>query len=239
MLYWSPVRAAAVPGKVLDWARSQTAEFGWGELCENLGISRQSAMAYLSRLARCGLIFRVRKGRYRSFENRPSRRTAKVAAVLSAKMPLTSAVIWSTDQLIHYSDHIPKRTHLFVETAPENVPAIVDVLRRSGRRTVGRPTARDLAESLDMGTEVLVLARKEGCGAVPWKGHLMVASLERALLGTYFLVTRKRLPYPKEEIICAIRRAVREKAVDIRTLRRCAARRNLSQELKRILEGRP
>jgi len=233
------MRVAKVPGQVIEWARSQSAEFGWKELSEELGVSRRTAMVYLSRLTMSGLIFRARKGRYRPFENRPSRRARKAAAVLSVKMPLTRAVVWSTDQLVHYSDFIPQRAFLFVETAPENIPAIVDVLRRSKMRTVGLPTARDMAESLDMDTDVFVIARKEGCGAVPWKGLLKGASLERVLLSTYFLVTRKRLPYPEEEIKSAIRRAVREKAVDIRTLRRCAARRNLSRELKKILEGRP
>jgi hypothetical protein len=84
-----------------------------------------------------------------------------------------------------------------------------------------------------------VIARRDRCGAVRWKGALDAASLERVLLGTYFLVTRKGLPYPEEEIRSAIRKAVREKLVDARTLRRCAARRNLLPELERILEDRP
>lgn len=230
------MRAATVPGKVVEWARSQPAGFGWKELSDELGVSRQSALAYLSRLSRAGWIYRSGKGRYRSFENRPSGKVRKAASTLSARMPLTRAVLWSTDQLVHYSDHIPRRTFLFVDTAPENVPAIVDVLQRSGMRAVGRPTVRDLAESLERDTDAFVMARKEGCGAVPWKGALMRASLERALLGTYFLVTRRSLPYLEEDIKMAIRRAVRENAVDKRTLRRCAARRNLLEELKKILE---
>jgi hypothetical protein len=226
-----------VPVKVSLWARSQTGEFTASRLASELELSHRSASIYLSRLAVAGEIVRLMKGRYISFRPSVPSMLQRVGLAIAREMPLTDAVLWTTATLAQVLHDLPALSITLVEAAPVDVDAVGEVLIEAGIPAVSRPSKRDIAEVIVRGTRVLVLPSRNRYATTPWKGRLRGAMLEKVLIDTYFLASRKGLPIPPGDIVDGLVSSLERGAVDLRVLRRYAARRHLLAELHSELEG--
>lgn len=204
---------------------------------EAMGISRRSALIYLSRMERKGAISKLMRGRYVSAIRKPSWRVLKVIRVLARELPLTALEVWSTDVLIHFSHHIPARFFVFVDARPQDAPSVLDALKEAGMKAVAEPARGNYGVPVEMGAEVFVRRRKTLRGTMPWKGNVSLVILERVLVDLYVLSARDGFPLPKEDIAGAVAMAVGQGAADRRTLRRYATRRYVYPELKKAIEG--
>jgi hypothetical protein len=231
------MQAEKVPAPVIEWAQSRPAEFGADELMDEMGISRPSALIYLSRMERNGAISRLMRGRYVSAIRKPSRRVLKVIRVLAGELPLTPLAVWSTDALVHFSHHIPARHFVFVDARPQDAPSVLDALKEAGLKAAAEPERGNFSALAEMGAEVFVRMQKTLRGTIPWKGNVSLVILERVLVDLYVLSARDGFPLPKEDIAVAVAAAVGQGAADRRTLRRYATRRYVYPELKTAIEG--
>ena len=226
---------ASVPERVLQWARSQSSEYTASHLAEELGLSQRSASIYLSRLAVAGKIVRLMKGRYISFQPFIPSTLQRVGLAIAREMPLTDAVLWTTGPLTQLMHDIPTLDLLVIEATPIDVEGIRDVVLGLGMPVVSRPTRRDISEVLIRSTRVLVIPSRNTYATTAWKGHLRTAMLEKVLVDSYFLSSRKGLPIPSAAIIEAMRAALDGGVIDGRVVRRYATRRHLTDDLLRPL----
>jgi len=226
-----------VPEKAVRWASAQSVEFGPGEMAAALGISRRSALQYLSRMETNAVISKLMRGRYVSALPKPSRKAQKIARILAREMPLTRVVVWGTDSLVPYSHYIPPRPVFFVETAADDASSARDVLRENGYRVIADPTVNEFRSSTELGVEVFVRSARSLWGTIPWEKNVSLAIVEKMFVDLYFLVTRKGFPLPKTEVAKALRAAIDQKAARPETVRRYAMRRNVYPELKEYVEG--
>ena len=214
---------------------SQSGEFTAARLASELELSHRSASIYLSRLAVAGEILRLMKGRYISFRPAVPSMLQRVGLAIAREMPLTDAVLWTTTALAQVLHDVPPLGIVLVEAAPVDIDAIGEVLIDAGIRAVSRPSKRDIAEVIVRGTKVLVMPSRNRYATMPWKGRLRGAMLEKVLIDSYFLASRKGLPIPPGDIIDGLVASLERGAVDRRVLRRYAARRHLLEELHSAL----
>ena len=224
-----------MPRRVQAWTISQSGVFTAADLAADLDISQGTASQYLSRLARMGDITRLLRGRYLSHEQAVPESLTRIVSALFREMPFTEVVVWSVEVLAHFTHSVPPCSLAFVETSRENVPSVRAVLEEEGLLLVAIPSPRDLAEVFHRGTEVFLMARRDRYATVPLRGKLRMSTLERVLVDTYFLATRRRLPIPVQDLLDAMRAAVDGGAVDLRVLRRTAMRRRVDGELADLL----
>jgi hypothetical protein len=225
-----------IPDRIINWVRTQKNEFGAKELSEATIISHRSALIYLSRLEKTGILSRRTKGRYSSFSQKPSLEVQKLGNILLRELPFTAVVLWSTDTIIHFSQNMPNRHQMFLETEKDNVSSVHDVLKEKGIRVKARPSRRDFEAANDDGIEVFVLSKKERYATRHWKGKIFIANLEKVFIDMYVLASRKGLPYPKEEIMRALETAMDQNALSRNTLRKYSKRRYVYPDLRRIIE---
>lgn len=231
------MRIKGVPGRVIDWVRSQQSGFGSDDLAKATGLSYRSASIYLSRLERKGIIYRRKKGLYGLFLPTLSRSVRRIAGILLRELPMTGIVVWSTEDLVPYLHYLPNRYLLFLETRSENLPSVRDVLVERGMRVRARPSKRDLRESYSGDPDVLLFSKKDVYGTKPWKGGISTASLERVLVDMYVLTSKKGLAFPTEDVLDALERALKDNAVSRDTLRKYSKRRYVYVDLRRMIEG--
>ena len=227
---------ARVPENVVLWARSQSGEFTAVRLAAELELSRITASIYLSRLALAGKATRLMRGRYISYRPSIPSTLQRVGLAIAREMPSTDAVLWTTGAIAQFMHDMPTQGLVVVEAAVIDVDAIEDVLLAMGIPTVSRPAKRDIAEYMVRSTRVIVLPSRNRYATVPWKGHLRMAMLEKALVDVYFLASRKGLPFPPTDVIEAMRIAIERGAIDARVLKRYGSRRHILAELGPRLE---
>jgi hypothetical protein len=110
----------------------------------------------------------------------------------------------------------------------------VEVLEHEGYLALLNPkTARevDVALGLSKGDLFVVREKRELLGNT--KGG--VASVERSLIDLYFESTRRRIPFPEEEVGRIMGNAIRTGHLDLSRMTKLASRRGVAGEIRAIL----
>ncbi len=210
------------------------------ELVSELELKEITVRNYLSRMKREGLLRRVGKGRYvvdRGVGSAPEVPEAleRVLVTICEAFPQLSPVAWSSSMLSEYTHNVPGRD-LFV----------IDVPRKAVDRLADYLASRDVLVFKDPGPDsldsfawsnlgvVFLFGRGETIASAPLDGF-RVAMVERVWIDLYFLVTRKNLAFPLEELGVVLRNAYHSGVVSVDRMLMYSSRRGLRSEVLLIL----
>ena len=205
-------------------------------LASRAAISRTSAGNYLSRMKRAGLVEREGPGSYRPARRkadtiRPPPAIGSLLAMLSKAFPDLDPVVWWTSLASPYLQNAALRELVVFDIPQPRALAIAEFLRDRDKLVFVDPTPDELSAFAWSGLgPVFIFARNER-EATEVHAGLRVATLERVWLDLYFLVTRKRLPFPLGELGGFLANALREGAISVSRLMRYAERRGLREEV--------
>lgn len=136
--------------------------------------------------------------------------------------------------LYPFVHHFPRRMiHLIyvIKGGGENAR---EALKESGLRCLLKPSRGEIKLALEEFPEKDLFVIRESSDFEEAEG---VADLERALVDTYFEATRRRIPFPPEEVGRMISKAVATKRVNLSHLLKLAGRRGIKAEFRTILEN--
>jgi len=215
-------------------------------LYKKKGYSRGTVYRILHDLRKRGLAERLGRGIYRVHTvvelNEKTMLSEKVSVELIPG-PLTKAtellrskgiefMITGSSVLHRHLHHLPKRLiHLIYVVKGAGEPAVT-LLRETGLRALLNPKDNEISLALESFPEsdiFVVREFSELLGKIDGN-----ACLERALVDLYFESTRKRIPFPEEEVSRIFLKALRTEFISISRLFRFANRRGIKEEMKAI-----
>jgi len=136
--------------------------------------------------------------------------------------------------LYPFMHHFPRRMVHLVYVRKGGGESAREALREAGLRRLLRPSREETTLALEEFPEEDLFVVRE---VSDFKGESNgVADLERALVDTYFETTRKRIPFPPEELGRIASRAISTGRVNVSHLLMLAGRRGVKGELRTILE---
>ena len=212
-----------------------------------LGYSRNAVYQVLHELAENRLLVRLGRGIYMTAETRVEgwAGLSVEAAVEVASEPLRRAVdvlrgsgvefmVTGPSVLTRFHHHLPRRLIHLVYVVDGAGEFAVTSLREANLRALLNPGRREVDLALEAfrdGDIFLVreFARLEG-SMDGW------ATLEKAVVDTYFEATRRRIPYSEVEVGRIIARVFREGKVNVTRLLKLAGRRGVREEFKTIVK---
>jgi len=207
------------------------------DIIGKFGVSRSTALFYLSRMENSGIIFRVQKGIYvtsAKLQLKPfvSRRIKRMNDHIKKRLPYVDFVIWSTENVSHFARHMITRHMTFIESPRENLQSITDVCMEKGWRVFDFSRASPEMIGLEENPVILV-KRKDFYGSIVIN-NIRTATVEKVLVDLVFLATRKNYPISIGEIAEIISNILHSKEMNMALLRRYATRRNMMPEMSRI-----
>jgi hypothetical protein len=111
----------------------------------------------------------------------------------------------------------------------------VNALRRKGFRVLLNPMRRDIELALDSFPEADIFIVREYSDL---EGNIDGrAILERALVDSYFETTRRRIPYPEEEVARIFENALRTEPISLTRLTRFADARGIVPEMVTVFDA--
>lgn len=131
-----------------------------------------------------------------------------------------------------YIHHLPKRLlHLIYVTKGAGEFAVT-TLREAEFRALLNPSSNEISLALKNFTEREIFLIREFSKLLGnTNGN---ACLERALVDLYFETTRKRIPFPKEEVSRIFLKLLRDEQISLSRLFMFAKRRGIKEEMKAI-----
>jgi hypothetical protein len=217
-------------------------------LGKNNNYSRGTVYRLLHELTRMGALEKLGTGIYRfsnkKFEIKPAREKVSrgkisVNVLKRAKKLLEKAgvefMITGPSVLLRYHHHFPRRLVHLIYVIKGAGDSAVDILRKNNMTALLNPSESDLElilKNLAKGDVIVVREYSKLIGNVGG-----VASLERALVDTYFEGTRGRIPYSRTEIARINVNALRKGKVNITRLFTLANRRGVEKEMRAIVKA--
>ncbi len=136
--------------------------------------------------------------------------------------------------LYPFIHHFPRRMIHLVYVMEGGGESAREALREVGLRALLRPSREEIRLALEEFPEDDLFVLRE---ISDFRGESNgVADLERALVDTYFETTRKRIPFPPEELGRIASRAISTGRVNVSHLLMLAGRRGVKGELRTVLE---
>jgi len=136
--------------------------------------------------------------------------------------------------LYPFIHHFPRRMVHLVYVMEGGGESARERLREAGLRCLLRPSREEIRLALEEFPEEDLFVVRE---ISDFKGESNgVADLERALVDTYFETTRKRIPFPSQEVGRMASKAISTGKVNVSHLLMLAGRRGVKGELRTVLE---
>ena len=136
--------------------------------------------------------------------------------------------------LYRYIHNLPKRLIDLIYVTKGSGEIAVSTLREAGLRALLNPAKNEVNLALESFSERDIFVVREFSELAGNIGGL--ASLERALIDLYFETTRKKIPYPKEEVARVFLNVLRDEPVSYSRLIEFANRRGIGSEMLEVLE---
>ncbi len=228
-----------VPEKVIEYVNSRE-YIRVDDLEERFAFKKSTSYSYLSRLEKRGVISRIGYGRYKvgkveHIEVSIMPRTRKIVEIIRKKMPFAEFVIWSTENLSDFTHYTIGKNIVFIEAEHRLTGKIKDALLDHDVRAIVEPTKVELKEVFTYFNEpVLILKRREKYATQKIDG-ILVPQIERMLVDLYFLITRKKLPFPPDELGRILYNILYDRTLNLERLKRYASRRLLTEEISVLL----
>ena len=212
------------------------------EVAGRLGLGIKAGDEYLGRLARQrrlarrgkGVFTAPRQGRPRLV---PTRLLRRASAALSRDLPMTPVVGWTTEWLASYAHNVPTHHWTVLEAASFALTAVADVLARDRLRAVINPPSTEMLDLLRLFERPLILWPHGDMYAAPQRPGLRVPQPERLAVDLYFAVTRRGLPYPRNDLDLVLGRFIAERDLNIASILAYSKRRNISFEMASYLRS--
>lgn len=209
--------------------------------------SRGTVYRLLHDLTRMGALEKLGTSMYRftnvEFEIEPAREEValgeiRVGVLKRAKKLLEKEgvefMITGPSVLLRYHHHFPRRLVHLIYVIKGAGDSAVNLLRRKGMMALLNPRGSELRLVLkNLAGDVIVV--REYSVLIDNVGG--VATLERALVDTYFEGTRGRIPYSRSEIARIVVNVLRKGKVNITRLFTLANRRGVEKEMRAIVKA--
>ena len=136
--------------------------------------------------------------------------------------------------LYRYIHNLPKRLIELIYVTKGSGEIAVFTLREAGLRALLNPTVKEIDLALESFTERDIFVIREFSELI---GNVNgFASLERALVDLYFETTRRKIPFPKEEVARIFLNVLRKEPISYSHLIEFASRRGIAAEILGIIE---
>ncbi len=216
----------------------------------NTTYSKGTIYRALHDLVKTGKIERLGRGIYRAnvHEGTPKDRMT-LSGRLTVKLPSGSAMeaekllrkkgidfmITGAPLFNKYVHNLPRRLIELVYVTKGAGEYTAVSLREVGMKALINPTTDEVSMALDNFSEREIFVIREFSEL---SGNLGgVASLERALVDLYFETTRKKIPFPEEEVGRILLNVLRNEPISYSRLLTFADRRGIKKEIRAILDA--
>jgi hypothetical protein len=212
------------------------------EVAGKLGLTTKAADEYLGRLARQQRLARRGKGVFTAPRQGrpklvPTRLLKRASAVLGHELPMTPVVGWTTEWLASYAHNVPVHHWTVLEAASFALTAVADILARDRLRAVINPPSTEMLDLLRLFERPLILWPHGDMYAAPHRLGLRLPEPERLVVDIYFAVTRRGLPYPRNDLDLVIARFVAERDLNIASILAYSKRRRIDSEMASYLRS--
>jgi len=137
--------------------------------------------------------------------------------------------------LAKFHHYVARRLLHLIYVARGSGELAVEVLRRNGLRVLLNPKCRDIELALDSFPESDLFIVREYSNL---RGNIDGrAILERALVDSYFETTRRRIPYPEEEVARIFENALRTEPISLTRLTRFSDARGVVSEMVAVFDA--
>jgi hypothetical protein len=243
-----------VPPSVAALAETANRPILAADVATTMGLSPTAAEEYLGRLVRQGSLARRGPGVFTAARQgrpqlRPTPLLKRISRVVHAELPMTPVVGWTTEWLAPYSHNVPARHWTLLEAASYVLSSVAEVLTRVNVRAMIDPPPEQVADLLRLFERPVVLwphgdvygaplntGSTEGAGG-PATAGLRFPQPERLVVDLYFAVTRRGLPYPRNDLATVYARFVAERDLNVASMLAYAKRRGIARELGAYLQG--
>jgi len=136
--------------------------------------------------------------------------------------------------LFRYIHHLPKRLVHLIYVVKGAGELTVTSLREAGLTALLKPTSNEISLTLGIFPEKDIFVVREFSELL---GNIDgVARLERALVDLYFETTRRKIPFPVEEVSRIFRKVLRNEPISLSRLFMYAGRRGIREEIKAVIK---
>jgi len=158
---------------------------------------------------------------------------AEAAEMLRAKG--IEFMITGPSALAKFHHYVARRLLHLIYVIKGSGELAVEVLRRNGLRVLLNPKCRDIESALDSFPEAdLFIVREYSDLEGNIDGR---ALLERALVDSYFETTRRRIPYPEEDVARIFENVLRTEPISLTRLTRLADGRGIVSEMVTVFDA--
>ena len=224
-----------VPAKIENYVRNKQVVSN-KEVAQTFEVSEITAMNYLSRLAKTGIIKSIGKGTYQIGKSKqttlkPSQELTKVTNEICSVFPMAKFTAWSIQMLSDYSHYMIGKDLLFIETSKMLSESIRDFLLSKDYRVVLTPQQRDFKEyPIYPQTPIFILERKETYNLTQLDNY-QIPTPERLWIDLYYLSTRKSLAFDSFELGSIFAAMAERGEINFDRLLRYATRRGVYKEV--------
>jgi hypothetical protein len=212
------------------------------DVASSAGLSDKATDEYLGRLAREGRLARRGPGVFTVSRSgrpklQPTRLLTRVGHTLGHELPMTSVVGWTTEWLAPYAHNVPLHHWTILEAASFTLISVADILARERLRAVVNPPANEVVDLLRLFDRPLILWPHGDMYAAPPRPGLRLPQPERLVVDFYFAVTRRGLPYPRNDLDLVLARFVSERDLNVASILAYSGRRRLTDEMASYLRS--
>ncbi len=212
------------------------------EVAGRLELSTKAADEYLGRLARQGRLARRGKGVFTAPRQGrpklvPTGTLKRASQGLGRELPMTPVVGWTTEWLASYAHNVPTHHWTVLEAASFTLTAVADILARDRLRAVINPPSTEMLDLLRLFERPLILWPHGDMYAAPQRPGLRLPQPERLVVDVYFAVTRRGLPYPRNDLDLVLARFIAERDLNIASVLAYSKRRNINIEMTSYLRS--
>jgi hypothetical protein len=144
-------------------------------------------------------------------------------------------MITGPSALAKFHHYVARRLLHLVYVIKGSGELALEVLRHNGLRALLNPKCREIELALESFPEADLFIVREYSDL---EGNIDgMALLERALVDSYFETTRRRIPYPEQEVARIFENALRTEPVSLTKLTRFASARGITSEIASVFDA--
>lgn len=171
---------------ILNYA-SENGQFGLSQIIESLGINRNSASHYLTKLFRCQKIDRVGTGQYQlhakqNFNYLPSEEIINLFEVLKKELPFTDFCIYDGSIFTSFQHHIVVNKAIYVETNRDAIDSVFNRLKEMGSQVYKRPDSTFIYDYVNLQERCIIVKPYITEAPVKKLNKIVVPTLEKLLV---------------------------------------------------------
>lgn len=183
-------------------------------IAEHFEVDQVKAASYLRDLEKLGLITKKGKGEYINYLQSAIKpeidvEIERINRILRDKSPYMDFVIWSLVNLKNFYFNIPYSNYVFIEVKERyELETIRATLFEQSIESVINPKEMEFKNFMYRNTLPVILLKRGARGGIIKIGDINTVTLERTIVDLYFYITKRRVPFPIEELGHILRKTI-------------------------------